>query len=70
MPVKLRLIILLSRNGMADYRACASPGALSGWSVTYECMGNKNMHTENIKFVFAAVKDTILQSNLREYNLV
>ncbi|CAH1994552.1 unnamed protein product [Acanthoscelides obtectus] len=26
--------------------------------------------TENIKFVFAAVKDTILQSNLREYNLV
>lgn len=26
--------------------------------------------TENIKFVFAAVKDTILQHNLREYNLV
>ncbi|XP_076246621.1 G protein alpha q subunit isoform X3 [Calliopsis andreniformis] len=26
--------------------------------------------TENIRFVFAAVKDTILQSNLREYNLV
>ncbi|XP_076675426.1 G protein alpha q subunit isoform X1 [Andrena cerasifolii] len=26
--------------------------------------------TENIKFVFAAVKDTILQSNLKEYNLV
>ncbi|XP_077976254.1 guanine nucleotide-binding protein subunit alpha-14-like isoform X2 [Styela clava] len=26
--------------------------------------------TENIKFVFAAVRDTILQSNLREYNLV
>jgi len=26
--------------------------------------------TENIKFVFAAVKDTILQHNLKEYNLV
>lgn len=26
--------------------------------------------TENIRFVFAAVKDTILQVNLREYNLV
>ena len=26
--------------------------------------------TENIRFVFAAVKDTILQANLREYNLV
>nr|BAB79199.1 G protein alpha subunit q class [Halocynthia roretzi] len=26
--------------------------------------------TENIRFVFAAVKDTILQCNLREYNLV
>lgn len=26
--------------------------------------------TENIRFVFAAVKDTILQGNLREYNLV
>lgn len=26
--------------------------------------------TENIRFVFAAVKDTILQENLREYNLV
>jgi hypothetical protein len=26
--------------------------------------------TENIRFVFAAVKDTILQHNLREYNLV
>lgn len=26
--------------------------------------------TENIRFVFAAVKDTILQSNLKEYNLV
>lgn len=26
--------------------------------------------TQNIRFVFAAVKDTILQSNLREYNLV
>lgn len=26
--------------------------------------------TENIKFVFAAVKDTILQLNLKEYNLV
>ncbi|RDD47518.1 Guanine nucleotide-binding protein G(q) subunit alpha [Trichoplax sp. H2] len=26
--------------------------------------------TENIRFVFAAVKDTILQFNLREYNLV
>lgn len=26
--------------------------------------------TENIRFVFAAVKDTILQLNLREYNLV
>jgi len=26
--------------------------------------------TENIKFVFAAVKDTILQSNMEEYNLV
>lgn len=29
-----------------------------------------NLDTENIKFVFAAVKDTILQHNLREYNLV
>ena len=26
--------------------------------------------TENIHFVFAVVKDTILQSNLKEYNLV
>ncbi|XP_071035171.1 guanine nucleotide-binding protein G(q) subunit alpha [Parasteatoda tepidariorum] len=26
--------------------------------------------TENIRFVFAAVKDTILQQNLKEYNLV
>ena len=26
--------------------------------------------TENIRFVFAAVKDAILQLNLREYNLV
>ncbi|VDO59619.1 unnamed protein product [Onchocerca flexuosa] len=26
--------------------------------------------TENIRFVFAAVKDTILQHNLKEYNLV
>ncbi|KAI1695985.1 g-protein alpha subunit domain-containing protein [Ditylenchus destructor] len=26
--------------------------------------------TENIRFVFAAVKDTILQINLKEYNLV
>merc|ERR550519_498293 len=26
--------------------------------------------TENIRFVFAAVKDTILQANLKEYNLV
>jgi hypothetical protein len=26
--------------------------------------------TENIRFVFAVVKDTILQSNLKEYNLV
>nr|XP_005997547.1 PREDICTED: guanine nucleotide-binding protein subunit alpha-14 [Latimeria chalumnae] len=26
--------------------------------------------TENIRFVFAAVKDTILQSNLKEFNLV
>ena len=26
--------------------------------------------TENIRFVFAAVKDTILQLNLREFNLV
>ena len=26
--------------------------------------------TENIRFVFAAVKDTILQLNLKEYNLV
>ncbi|XP_017797972.1 PREDICTED: guanine nucleotide-binding protein G(q) subunit alpha isoform X1 [Habropoda laboriosa] len=26
--------------------------------------------TENIKFVFAAVRDTILQNNLKEYNLV
>ncbi|KAG7242786.1 hypothetical protein INR49_019284 [Caranx melampygus] len=25
--------------------------------------------TENIRFVFAAVKDTILQLNLKEYNL-
>jgi len=28
------------------------------------------LDTENIRFVFAAVKDTILQSNLKEYNLV
>lgn len=28
------------------------------------------LDTENIRFVFAAVKDTILQHNLREYNLV
>jgi len=26
--------------------------------------------TENIRFVFAAVRDTILQANLKEYNLV
>ena len=26
--------------------------------------------TENIKFVFAAVRDTILRANLREYNLM
>lgn len=26
--------------------------------------------TENIRFVFAAVRDTILQTNLKEYNLV
>ena len=26
--------------------------------------------TENIRFVFAAVRDTILQLNLKEYNLV
>ncbi|MBN3297823.1 GNA14 protein, partial [Amia calva] len=26
--------------------------------------------TENIRFVFAAVKDTILQLNLKEFNLV
>ena len=26
--------------------------------------------TENIRFVFADVKDTILQLNLKEYNLV
>ena len=26
--------------------------------------------TENIRFVFAAVRDTILQYNLKEYNLV
>jgi hypothetical protein len=35
---------------------------------------NKNffckIDTENIRFVFAAVKDTILQLNLKEYNLV
>lgn len=29
-----------------------------------------NLDTENIRFVFAAVKDTILQLNLKEYNLV
>lgn len=29
-----------------------------------------HLDTENIRFVFAAVKDTILQSNLKEYNLV
>lgn len=29
-----------------------------------------SIDTENIRFVFAAVKDTILQLNLREYNLV
>lgn len=28
------------------------------------------LDTENIRFVFAAVKDTILQHNLKEYNLV
>ena len=28
------------------------------------------LDTENIRFVFAAVKDTILQLNLKEYNLV
>jgi len=36
--------------------------------------GSKTMmcvtDTENIRFVFAAVKDTILQLNLKEYNLV
>ncbi len=26
--------------------------------------------TENIKFIFAAVKDIILQNNLWEYNLI
>uniref|UniRef100_A0A915DWG7 Uncharacterized protein n=1 Tax=Ditylenchus dipsaci TaxID=166011 RepID=A0A915DWG7_9BILA len=31
---------------------------------------NVPANTENIRFVFAAVKDTILQHNLREYNLV
>ena len=30
----------------------------------------KILDTENIRFVFAAVKDTILQLNLKEYNLV
>lgn len=34
------------------------------WSVC--CVAD----TENIRFVFAAVKDTILQLNLKEYNLV
>ena len=29
-----------------------------------------SLDTENIRFVFAAVKDTILQLNLKEYNLV
>ncbi|CAP38850.2 Protein CBR-EGL-30 [Caenorhabditis briggsae] len=31
---------------------------------------SKFSDTENIRFVFAAVKDTILQHNLKEYNLV
>jgi len=30
----------------------------------------RSADTENIRFVFAAVKDTILQLNLKEYNLV
>lgn len=32
--------------------------------------GRYVLDTENIRFVFAAVKDTILQLNLKEYNLV
>ncbi|KHN76587.1 Guanine nucleotide-binding proteinG(q) subunit alpha [Toxocara canis] len=36
--------------------------------VLVECDNEAN--TENIRFVFAAVKDTILQHNLKEYNLV
>lgn len=36
----------------------------------YVIMTSSFADTENIRFVFAAVKDTILQSNLKEYNLV
>lgn len=35
-----------------------------------QCERERFPDTENIRFVFAAVKDTILQSNLKEYNLV
>ena len=39
---------------------------------SYLTFNNQNLFsdTENIRFVFAAVKDTILQLNLKEYNLV
>lgn len=39
------------------------------WSLNVTCLFCIT-DTENIRFVFAAVKDTILQLNLREYNLV
>jgi len=40
------------------------------YSVSDMCVMLCAIDTENIRFVFAAVKDTILQLNLKEYNLV
>lgn len=38
--------------------------------LSHDMMCSLFSDTENIRFVFAAVKDTILQLNLKEYNLV
>ena len=46
---------------------------IEGWFLTLICafvVVCRVADTENIRFVFAAVKDTILQLNLKEYNLV
>ncbi|EHB02791.1 Guanine nucleotide-binding protein subunit alpha-11 [Heterocephalus glaber] len=66
------IVFLNKKDLLKDKILCSAPGGLLPrirCKIIYShftCATD----TENIHFAFAAVKDTILQLNLKEYNLV